>query len=90
MAINYALALALGSSALTGCVVHADPRVVVYDNHRPPVYRIEHYPRPIIHPSHRYYEPLRFEHHPHHDRNNHGHGDHHRDNHGHGHHHGRG
>lgn len=79
MAINYALALALGSSALTGCVVHADPRVVVYDDHCPPVYRIEHYPRPIIYPSPRYYEPSRFEryeHYPHH--------------HGHGHHYGRG
>lgn len=76
MVIQYALAVALGSSVLSGCVVHAQPRVVVYDGHRPPVYHIEHYPRPMIHPSHHYA--------PHHFKQQ-GHG-HHQGHGGHGHH----
>jgi len=77
MIFKYVLAVALGSSVLTGCVVHAEPSVVVYDDHYPPAYRIEHHPRPIIYPQHRYYEPHRFERHNYHNRDHRGHGHHH-------------
>jgi len=63
MVIKYAFILALGSSVLTGCVVHAEPRVVVYDGHRPPIYRIDHYPRPMIYPLPRHYPSPHFKHH---------------------------